>query len=115
MDDGFIFSPKHLHLKYFSTCPSNLHPAIKYTFEKAKLILSDHSYPYQVLNFLNIEVIFQSDNTVESDIYNKETNANDYLSYNSAHPKHCKENLLYHLAKRIIAFVSNDEKRLRWD
>ena len=29
MDDGFIFWPKHLDLKYFSTCLSNLHPSIK--------------------------------------------------------------------------------------
>ena len=29
MDDDFIFWPKHLDLKYFSTCLSNLHPSIK--------------------------------------------------------------------------------------
>ena len=51
MDDGFIFWPKHLDLKYFSTWLNNLHPAIKYTFRKAKLIQSDHPQPYQVLNF----------------------------------------------------------------
>ena len=28
----------------------------------------------------------------------------------TAHPKHCKDNLPYNLAKRIIVFVSNDEK-----
>ena len=34
----------------------------------------------------------------------------DYLPYNSAHPKHCKDSLPYNLAKRIIVFVSNDKK-----
>ena len=79
MDNGFIFLPKHLDFDYFSTRLNNLHPAIKYTFEKAKLIQSDHSQPYQVLNFLHIEVILHSDNTVETDIYYKGTNAHDYL------------------------------------
>ena len=31
-----------------------------------------------------------SDNAVKTDINYKETNAHDYLPYNSAHPKHCK-------------------------
>ena len=53
-------------------------------FEKAKLIQSDHSQPYLLLNFLNIEVILHSGNTVETDIYLKDTNEHDYLSYNNA-------------------------------
>ena len=52
-----------------------------------------------------MEVILHSDNTVETDdIYYKDTNANDYLSHNSAHQKHCKDNLPYNLAKRIFFF-----------
>ena len=54
-----------------------------------------------------MEVILHSHNTVETDIYYKDTNPHYYLPYNSAHPKHCKDNL--HLAKSIIVFVSNDE------
>ena len=110
MEDGFVFRPKHLDFEFFSTCLNNLHPAIKYTFEKAKLIQSDHSQPYQVLNFLDIEVILHADNTVETDIFYKDKNTHDYLPYNSAHPKHCKDNLPYNLAKRIIVFISNEEK-----
>ena len=34
----FYFWPKHLDFEYVSTCLNNLHPAIKYMFEKAKLI-----------------------------------------------------------------------------
>ena len=51
---------------------------------------------------MDIEVILHSDNTDETDIYYKDTN--------SAHPKYSKENLLKNLAKRIIVFVSNNEK-----
>ena len=59
---------------------------------------------------MEIEVVLHSDNTFETDIYYKDTNAHDYLPYNSAHLKYCKDNLPYYLAKRIIVFVFNDEK-----
>ena len=93
MDNSFIFWPKHVDFEYFSTCLNNLHPSIKHKFEKAKLIQSDHSQPYQVLKFLDTEANLHSDNIVETDIYYKDRNAHDYLPYNSAHPKHCKDNL----------------------
>ena len=41
LDDGFIFWPKHLDFKSFSICLNNLHPAMKYTFEKAKVIVEN--------------------------------------------------------------------------
>ena len=104
----FYFFGQNTQILNVKTCLNNLHPTIKYTFKKAKLIQSNHSQPYQVLNFLESEVILHSHNTVETDIYYKDTNPHYYLSYNSAHPKHCKGNL--HLAKSIIVFVSNDEK-----
>ena len=62
-------------LEYFSTCLNNLHPGIKNWFEKAKLIQSDRFQHCQVLNFLDIEAILHSENTVETDIYCKDTNA----------------------------------------
>ena len=110
MDDSFIFWSKHLYFKFFSTCQSNIHPSIKYTFEKAKLIQSDYFQPCHVLNFLDIQVILHSNNIIETDIYYKDTNVHDYLPYNSAHPKHCKDNLPYNVSKCITVFVSNDKK-----
>ena len=59
---------------------------------------------------MGIKVILHSDKTVENDIHYKDTNAHYYLPYNSAHPKHCTDNRPYNLGKRIIVFVSNDEK-----
>ena len=119
MDDGFTFWRKHLDFKYFSTCLNNLHPSIKYTFEKAKLIQSNHSEPYKVLNFLDIEVILHSNNTVKTVytilymlkcIYCKNTNVHDYLHIKVHIQNVVKDNLPYNLAKRIIVFVSNDKK-----
>ena len=119
MDDGFTFWRKHLDFKYFSTCLNNLHPSIKYTFEKAKLTQSNHSEPYKVLNFLDIEVILHSNNTVKTVytilymlkcIYCKNTNVHDYLHIKVHIQNVVKDNLPYNLAKRIIVFVSNDKK-----
>ena len=63
-----------------------------------------------MINFLDVSVILHSDRTIETDIYYKDTNAHDYLPYDSAHPDHSKDNVPYNLAKRIIVFVSNEEK-----
>ena len=109
MEDGFIFWPKHLDFNSFSICLNNLHPAIKYTFEKAKVIV-ENSACRQVINFLDVSVILHSDRTIETDIYYEDINAHDYLPYDSAHPDHSKDNVPYNLAKRIVVFVSNEEK-----
>ena len=88
-------------------CLNNLHPAIKYMFE------INLKWPFSTLlsiKLLDIEVILHSDNTIETDIYYKDTDAYHYLPYDSAYLKHCKDNLSYNLAKCIIVFVSNDEK-----
>ena len=86
-----------------------MHPAIKGTFEKAKVMV-ENSESCQVINFLDVSVILHYDCTNETDIYYKNTNAHDYLPYDSAHPDHSKDNVPYNLAKCIIAFVSNEEK-----
>ena len=109
MDDGFVFWPKHLDLNSFSICLNNLHPAIKYTFEKAKVIV-ENSESCQVINFLDISVILHSDRTIVTDTCYKDTNAHDYPPYDSVHPYHSEDNVLCNLAKRIIVFVSNEEK-----
>ena len=51
MDDGFIYG---------------MDPAIKYTFEKAKVIV-ENSESCQVINFLDVSVILHSDHTIETD------------------------------------------------
>ena len=91
-------------------CLHNFYPAIKCTSKMAKLLQRDHSTPYQVFNVLNIQAILHSDYTIETDKYYKDTNAHNYLPYNSAHPKQCKDDLPYNLAKCITVFVSHKEK-----
>ena len=38
MDDGFIFWPLKLNFENFKTCINNMHPSIKFTFEKQEII-----------------------------------------------------------------------------
>ena len=101
IDDDFIFWPLKLNFENFKTRLSNMHPSIKFTFEKSEIIYENEK-KVKVLNFLE-------ENSVETDIYYKPTNTHDYLPYNSAHLDHTKNNIHYNLAKRITVFVSNPE------
>ena len=47
---------------------------------------------------------------IESDVHYKPTNSHQYLNYGSFHPLHCKNNIPFNLAKRIIVFVTCSEK-----
>ena len=67
----------------------------------------------QKLNFLDITVILNQDGNVKTDIHYKDTNAHDYLLYNSHHPQHIKDNIPYNLAKRIIVFCSENATVVR--
>ena len=109
MDDGFSPLPNNVSIELFINCLNEMHPCIKFTYEKAKLQEQDGK-KQQILNFLDVTVILNEDNTIETDIYYKETNAHDYLNFNSEHPHHTKVNVPYNLAKRIIVFVSNPQK-----
>ena len=109
MDDGFIFWLLKLDSENFLKCLNNQHPSIKFTFENLEIIYENEK-KVQALNFLDVKIILHEDNSVETDLYCKPTNTPDYLPYDSAHPDHTKNNILYNLAKRIIVFVCNPEK-----
>ena len=52
------------------------------------------------------EVINQDNNTIETDLYCKPTDSHNYLLYNSAHPKKCKESIPYSQFLRIKRICS---------
>ena len=43
MDDGFIFRSLKLNFGKFKTCLNNMHPSIKFTFEKPEIIYENES------------------------------------------------------------------------
>ena len=55
MDYGFILFYFFCQRTEISICLNNLHPAIKYMFEKANVTQSDHSQPSEASNFLDTE------------------------------------------------------------
>ena len=111
MDDGSTLLPHHIKCESFLKCLNNLHPNIEYTLEPATEAIID-DLPVRILNFLDISIIMHQDGRIETDIHYKPTNSHKYLDYNSFHPSHCKDNIPYTLAKRIVVFVS-DEKKMK--
>ena len=112
MDDGFLAWHSTLDLNVLENVLNNLHPTIKFTVESAKF---DKFSKTLVINFLDITVLLHKNSYVETDIFYKETNTHDYLNYNSHHPSHIKCTILLNLAKRILVFVSDEQKvTLRW-
>ena len=109
MRDSFIFWSKHLDFNSFSISLNNLHSAIKYTFEKAKVIVQN-SASHQVINFLDVSVILHPERTMKKTYIIKTPNPHDYLPYDSTQLDHSRDNVPYNVAKYIIVFVSNEEK-----
>ena len=98
MDDGFIFSK--LKFENFKTCLNNMHPSVKFIFENPE-ITYENEKKVQVLNFLDLKTILHEGNSVETDIYYKPMNTDNYLPYDSAHPEHTKNNIPYNLTKEL--------------
>ena len=109
MDDGFLLWPAMLNLDSFMVCLNNLHQSINYTYEKAEATRDEKGNLVQILNLLDVNVILNNKNEIYTGVYYKDTNAHDYLPYDSAHPESCKKNVPYNLAKRIIVFVTDPE------
>ena len=98
LDDCFIFWKKswgdinELHLLL-----QNLHPNIKFTMES-----NENEIP-----FLDI-LIKKSQNKIITDLYHKPTDTQQYLHFKSHHPKACRNNIPYNLARRIVTIVSDN-------
>ena len=111
MDDGFVLWPKNANIDVFRELLNELHPSSKFTVEKGKNSCEQNfDTCVQVLNFLGVSIILHQNGRLETDIFYKETSWHDYLNYFSHHPEHTKQNILYNLTKRIIVFVSDEEK-----
>ena len=109
IDDGFILWPRDLDIDTFFTILNNLNTNIQYTIEASTKYITNECH-IQELPFLDVLVILRDHKHFSTDIFYKETNSHFYLDYNSHHPQHIKDNIPYGLAKKIIVFVSDDEK-----
>ena len=64
----------------------------------------------QILIFLDINVILNSENDISTDVCYKDSNTHGYLPYDSAHPESCKKKIPYNLAERVIVLVTDPKK-----
>ena len=72
-------------------------PSIKFTMEASE----------SQVNFLDTTVrINKTTNKIETDLYCKPTDSHNYLLYNSAHPKNCKQSIPYSQFLRIRRICS---------
>ena len=101
IDDCFIPWKKGENLDLFAEILDTLHPSIKFTKEEGDSSIA----------FLDIMVIKAEDDTIQTDIFYKQTNAHRYLHFQSAHPHKIERNIPLTLAQRITRIVSNEKRR----
>ena len=82
-------------LKLFIKELNDFHPTLKFTAE----------YSIKEINFLDVTVIKEG-TKLYTTVYNKPTNANNYLHYNSCHARNQKDNIPYAQALRIRKICS---------
>ena len=98
LDDCFSIWPFSLEeLNYFETVLNNLHKDIQFK----PMISSTH------LPFLDV-LVLKSGNSIDTDIFHKVTDSQQYLNFNSCHPKHTKINIPFSLARRLCTIVSDE-------
>ena len=59
------------------------------------------------LTFLDV-LVLKSGNSVVTDIFRKVTDSQQYLNFNSCHPKHTKINIPFSLARMLCTIVSDE-------
>ena len=80
---------------------NQFHEKIKFTCE----------WSYNHINFLDTTIsIDKRRKCLKSDLFIKPTDSNSYLNYESAHPKHCKDSLVYSQLLRIKRIVVDEDK-----
>ena len=65
----------------------------------------------QFIPFLDIQFCFDSLGNLQTDLYTKPTDSRTYLNYNSAHPKHTFNGIVYSGCFRLRRII-NDQDRL---
>ena len=108
MDDATSLFPDNCLKNILLQLLNSMDPSIQWTVsEPERHIEGEMNVQSQV--FLSILMNLDSEGSIWTNIHYKETNAFDYLSWDSHHPKHIMENIPYCLAKRIIVMTTKEE------
>ena len=106
----FIWNESEEKLDEFLENLNNFHPNLKFTSEKSK----------KSVNFLDVKVSL-IDQPLETDLYCKPTDCHQFLDFNSVHPIHLKESIVYsqdvcikRLCSSNVAFKNHLESLEGW-
>ena len=98
LDDGIIFWDTRLgNFDDIFAILNNLHPSLTFTIERHK----------SKLKYLDV-LIYKTPTGFKTVVNSKETDSGTYLPFNSAHPRHCKTNIPFNMARRIRALTDDD-------
>ena len=106
VDDGITAPPKTVDPYKFQSILNSMDASIQYTITESATTVHDNNI-VNCVNFLPLKVYTTTTGKVLTDVYYKETNAHEYLHYDSHHPAHVKNNIPYCLAKTIIVLTSS--------
>ena len=106
VDDGITNLPNEVIANTFLNILNSMDPSIQWTIT-ISTPTTVRGLEYEKNVFLSVKLLASKDGEIQTDIYYKDTNSHDYLSYDSHHPKHTKDNIAYCLAKTIIIFTSD--------
>ena len=90
MDDGITPLPIDIDPTLFLGILNSLNSTIKFTLEEANVCILPNGSHCPTLSFLDIRVILYSSGKVETKVFYKSTNNQNYLSYDSHHHQHLK-------------------------
>ena len=107
IDDGIMVLPECVTVEEFLRIMNSMNASIQHTVSLPEPLRIE-GHDFKCTKFLAIKVLQQPDGSIKFDVYYKETNAHDYLAFDSHHPLHTKSNIPYTLAKRIVVISSED-------
>lgn len=97
LDDGIIFWDKRLcEFQEVFVILNDMHPSIKFTMER-----SDTS-----LKYLDV-LVYKGHDGFKTVVKTKDTDSGTYLPFTSSHPRHCKENIPFSMARRVKALTDD--------
>ena len=97
-DIFFIFLGTETQLEEVIRFMNNMHPTIKFTFQ----------YSHHQIAFLDTMVYIDDQRKLQTTIYRKPTDKMCLLHFNSNHPLHMKESIIYSQAIRYCTIISDD-------
>lgn len=102
LDDGIIFWDKRLcDFDCVFNIMNDMDPNIKFTLDR-----SDTE-----LKFLDV-LIYKTETGFKTVVKGKETDSGSFLPFHSSHPRHCRENIPFSMARRVRALTDDDNMAL---